>query len=140
VEEHYLSRAKAYCERTADLAGAGALVEWCKHIEENWPRVRFGDLEVNAAGGRNEFSVQVYLNGLAADSVRVELYADAKDGGKPELVEMRRGDALVGSTNAYCYSASITGARTAADYTPRIVPSHPMATVPLECGRILWYR
>jgi len=40
--------------------------------------------------------------------------------------------------NLYC--ASVPAIRSAADYTARIVPSHPAVSVPLEAPYILWQR
>lgn len=52
---------------------------------------------------------------------------------------MNRGDRLAGSTNAFMYTATIPTARPAADYTPRLVPQHAGAFVPLEAPFILWH-
>jgi len=38
------------------------------------------------------------------------------------------------------YVASVPANRPVSEYTPRIVPCHPLASVPLECARILRYR
>ena len=68
------------------------------------------------------------------DAVRVELFADATDGGGPEIVEMKRGEPVVGASNAHHYAASVPANRPACEFTPRIVPFHPLASVPLECS------
>ena len=80
------------------------------------------------------------MNWTWMDAVRVELFADATDGGGPEIVEMKRGEPVVGASNAHHYAASVPANRPACEFTPRIVPFHPLASVPLECARILWYR
>lgn len=138
---HYLARAKAYRERSKD-AGAAAedLVKWHRKVEEHWPRLRFGSLEVASAGGQHTFTAQVYLDELDAEAVRVELFAEASPGGAPESVEMKRGEPLVGACNAHHYSVSVPANRPVTEFTPRIVPFHSLASVPLECARILWYR
>jgi starch phosphorylase len=142
TESHYLERAKAYCERTRDIAAVEDLVRWCNAVEEHWPRLRFGSLEVTSVDtatseGRHVFKLQVYLNGLAAEAVRVELYA-TNDVHPPTIVTMQRGEALVGASNAYTYTASVPANRPASDITPRIVPYHALALVPLECTQIFW--
>jgi starch phosphorylase len=38
------------------------------------------------------------------------------------------------------YSAQMSATRPASDYTARIVPHHPNASVPLEARQILWQR
>jgi glycogen phosphorylase len=42
--------------------------------------------------------------------------------------------------HAYVYDARIPAQRPASDYTPRLVPYHPAAVVPLEAHEILWQR
>ena len=139
VENHYVGRAKAYSERTSSALAVEDLVRWRKVVEEHWPRLRFGSLDVSSDGGQHLFKAQVFLDELDSAAVHVELYAEG-EGGRPEVVEMRRGDPLVGAANAHSYCASVAANRPAADYTPRIVPYHPLASVPLECARILWYK
>jgi glycogen phosphorylase len=140
-EAHYLKRAKAYCERAINSgAPATKLVEWRKAVEQHWPALRFGALEVKSEGGQHSFTAQVYLDDLDMEAVHVELFAEAPGGHGQEITEMKRGAALVGAANAYHYSASVPANRPAGDFTPRIVPYHPLASVPLECDRILWYR
>ena len=69
--------------------------------------------------------VQVYLNGIAADAVRVELYADGLNGGEPVRQELMVGQRLVGAENGYVYSGTVPATRPTADYTARVVPFHP---------------
>jgi starch phosphorylase len=138
---HYIARAKAYSERANDVGPAlEGLVRWRKTVDEHWARLRFGSLDVASDGGQHVFTAQVYLDELDVEAVRVELYAEATDGGRPEVVEMKRGEPLVGASNAHLYAASVPANRPAGDFTPRLVPYHRLASVPLECGRILWYR
>ncbi|HUA17567.1 MAG TPA: alpha-glucan family phosphorylase [Bryobacteraceae bacterium] len=140
VGHHYLARAKEYGERTKSAPAAiEDLVRWRKAIDEHWPRLHFGSLDVSSDGGQHLFKAQVFLDELDSAAVRVELYAE-NGGGRPEVIEMRRGDPLVGASNAHSYCASMAASRPAGDYTPRIVPYHPLASVPLECARILWYK
>ena len=40
----------------------------------------------------------------------------------------------------YEYCVSIPAARVLGDYTPRLLPRHPIASVPLEAPEILWQR
>jgi glycogen phosphorylase len=51
---------------------------------------------------------------------------------------MTRARRLEGRKNAYLYTARIAASRSAGDYTPRLVPYHPDAAVPLEASEILW--
>jgi starch phosphorylase len=141
AETHYIARAQAYGER-AKSAGAAAesLLVWRKNVEEHWPPLHFGSLDVTSEGGQHRFNTQVYLGELDAAAVSVELFANAKDGGNAQIVPMKRGEPLMGATNAYHYAVSVSSNRPSSDFTPRIVPYHPSVSVPLECPRILWYR
>jgi hypothetical protein len=45
-----------------------------------------------------------------------------------------------GAEHAHEYGACIPALRSPSDYTPRLVPYHPAAVVPLEACEILWQR
>jgi len=47
---------------------------------------------------------------------------------------------LEGTANGYIFEAVVTTNRPADDYTPRIVPYHPEAFIPIEEKHILWMR
>jgi starch phosphorylase len=115
------------------------IVNWRRALEENWSNLRFGEVTVASDTEKHLFDVQVYLNGLDPDSVRVELYADGINGGDPVRQEMTRGQQLVGA-NGYVYRSSVPASRPAMDFTARVIPHHPGASVPLEAVRILWQR
>jgi glycogen phosphorylase len=85
------------------------------------------------------FQVPVYLGALDPETLRVELYADSLHGAAPFRQVMTRGQRLT-DANGHVYSARVPGTRPAADYTPRIIPHHPEAAVPLEAAQILWQR
>ncbi len=141
TEQYYLPAASAYRKRAADKGAIGAsLVDWRRTLDEKWDALRFGEVKVQSDGAQHVFEVQVYLDGLDLDAVRVELYADGVDGGAPERVEMGCMRQLVGATNGYAYHAVVPAVRPATDYTARVVPQFSGATVPLEACQILWQR
>ena len=141
TEAHYLPAAAAYRERTARGGALGAeLLEWQKALEIHWGRVRFGAVRVETAGGEHCFEAQVYLGELDPAAVRVELYADPREGEQPVRQLMTQGQALVGAVNGYLYSTRVPATRPASDYTPRVVPFKPGASVPLEAPYIVWQR
>ncbi|HWB98648.1 MAG TPA: alpha-glucan family phosphorylase [Bryobacteraceae bacterium] len=141
TEEHYIPAAQAYSERAAENGQAGlALVNWRHAIASEWDRIRFGGLRVETEGSEHHFEVQVYLDGLDPDAVRVELYAEPQSDGEPAVIAMNRNEALAGAQGGFLYSSRVPSSRPAADYTPRIVPYHPKAFVPLEASQILWQR
>ncbi len=64
----------------------------------------FGEMKVETDGAQRVFEVQVYLDDLDPEAVRVELYANGVDGGAAQRMEMKRVRQLVGSTNGYAYA------------------------------------
>jgi glycogen phosphorylase len=141
TEKHYLPAAAAYCQRAAEHGKAAAeLVEWQRTLRMYWEHIRFGPLHFETRDGQHFFEVQVYLDDVTADAVRVELYAEPTDGDQPTRQEMQRGHALLGSQNGYSYSVSVPATRPAGDYTARVVPFKGGAFVPLEADQILWQR
>jgi len=53
---------------------------------------------------------------------------------------MDRGDEIAGAINGYAYRTTVSTSRPPAQFTPRVIPAHPAAGVPLEEHHILWYR
>ncbi|MRR58322.1 MAG: glycosyltransferase family 1 protein [Deltaproteobacteria bacterium] len=141
TEHYYIPAAVAYRERAADKGAAGVqMVNWRRALERNWANLRFGEAKAGTNEGQHLFEVQVYLNGLEPDAVRVELYAEGVKGGDPVRQEMTRGPKLVGAENGYVYGAQVPATRPATDYTARVIPHHPDSAVPLEASQILWQR
>jgi starch phosphorylase len=136
TEKFYLPAAKGYAERSANKGALGdQIARWRREIEEKGSSVRFGEIKVSTAGGQHSIEAQVYLNGLAPEAVRVELYAS---GEPPVRQEMRPLQQLVGTGHAWAYGAQVPASRPARDYTARVVPSHAGVAVPLEAPYILW--
>lgn len=141
TDRYYLPAAAAYQARTADGGALAArLLAWQRQLAAHWPAARFGALRVESDAAQHAFTVEVGLGGLDADAVRVELYADPVGGdGEPVREVMARGRRLA-EAGAYEYAARVPAARPAGDYTPRLVPHHPDARIPLEAPHILWQR
>ncbi len=91
-------------------------------------------------GAQHLFEVQVYLDELDPEMVRVELYANGAEGGAPERLEMARMRQLVGASNGFAYRAEVPTARPTTDYTVRLIPYYDGVAVPLEDAHILWQR
>ena len=139
TEQHYLSAASAYTQRAANQGSLGdELLNWQAQLAQHWPKVRFGSARVEQNDGQQHFQVQVFLDDLDPDAVSAELYAESPNGSAPSRHPMNRGERLVGSANGFTYTARIPAARPAADYTPRLIPQHSGAIVPLEAPYILW--
>ena len=116
------------------------MVDWRQALEQKWAALRFGEMKVDADGEQHVFEVQMYLDGLDPEAVRVELYADGVDGAAPVRVEMKRERQLVGVTSGYGYRAAVPAARPATDYTMRVIPYRAGASIPLEAIPVLWQR
>ncbi|HUB82305.1 MAG TPA: alpha-glucan family phosphorylase [Bryobacteraceae bacterium] len=129
TERHYLPRAAAYAERAAAKGKVGReIVKWQGDVERAWPGLRFGAVKVETRDHHHYFEVDVDLNGLDPEEVRVELYAD---GAPPERHEMER----IGTNR---YRAQVPAPRWVNDYTPRIIPLHDGVPVPLHSPHIVW--
>jgi starch phosphorylase len=140
TEEHYLSAATAFRQRAENLGSMGAdLVAWQAELAKHWSALRFGTATVEHQGERYLFHVQVFLDDIDPDALRVELYAVAQKDGKPITQAMTRGERVAGAASAFTYNASVPTSRPVADYTPRLVPRREGAFVPLEAPFILWH-
>jgi starch phosphorylase len=139
TENHYLPAASGYRERAAEDSKLGvSLLDWRQDVNRHWNAVRFGAVEIETRDGRHYFQVQVSLGKLNPDQLKVELYADSIQGGEPVLEVMIAPDPRVDFTGMLTYSAQVSATRPASDYTARIIPHHPNASVPLEAEQILW--
>jgi starch phosphorylase len=141
AEQYYLPAAATYRERAAKEGAIGAqLVNWRHTLEQKWARLQFGKVKFETTGEYHAFEVQVFPDDLDPDWIRVELYADGRDGDEPLRQEMTQVRQLTGPVNTYVYRASVSATRPASEYTPRIVAHFPHATVPLEASQIIWQR
>jgi starch phosphorylase len=140
TEEHYLPASTAFRQRAENRGAMGTdLAAWQAELAKHWSALRFGPATVEQQGEQYLLRVQVFLDDIDPDAVSVELYADAQNDGEPVAQTMTPGERLGGSTSAFSYSASIPTSRPVADYTPRLVPRHEGAFVPLEAPFILWH-
>jgi starch phosphorylase len=141
TEQHYLPAATAYHLRIANKNAIGRqMVDWQHSLEQKWPTLHFGEVEVETRGEQHVFEVQVCLNDLDPTAVQVELYADGVMGSAPVRQEMERVRQLAGVSGGYVYSAAVSAARPPADYTARVIPHCDGVAVPLEVNPILWQR
>jgi starch phosphorylase len=141
TEQHYLPAATAYLARAADKGSSGMdLINWRNALDQKWAALRFGEVKLETDDEQHVFEVQVYLDELDPEAVRVELYANGVNGGTAERVEMKRVRQLVGATNGYAYRAAMPASRPASDYTARLIPHRDGVTVPLEAAHIHWQR
>ncbi len=142
TEDHYLPAASGYRDRAAQEGVLGnSLIQWQKKITQHWSSVRFGSVDVRTHDEHHFFRVEISPGSLAPDELRVELYAEPEQsGGAPSVESMAACTTCANSRGLLVYLAEISRNRPASDYTPRIIPHHPGASVPLEAARILWQR
>ncbi|MEO6754655.1 MAG: alpha-glucan family phosphorylase [Opitutus sp.] len=141
TEQHYLPTAAAYNLRIASKGTIGKkVVDWRHSLDQKWSSLHFGDVKVETNSEQHAFEVQVYLDDLDPNTVRVELYADGVNGEAPVRQEMKRVDPLAGAESGGVYSATVSTTRPALDYTARIIPHQDDVAVPLEAAHILWQR
>jgi starch phosphorylase len=141
TEQSYLPAASKYRSRTANKGLLGRqMVESRRRLEKQWNALRFGDLRVENCDGRNVFEVQVFLEDLDPQAVRVELYSNGVGDMAPVRPEMKLSSKLPDVSGGYLYRATVAADRGPEDYTPRLVSHREGVATPLEEGRILWQR
>jgi starch phosphorylase len=139
--QHYLTAAERYHQRAMNNGGVGQqMVDWQRALDEKWSSIRFGAVKVETCAGEHTFEVQVYLDGLDPNAVRVELYANGVVSGTSERKAMALIGPGVGSLGDNAFRAAVPASRPAADYTARIIPNCNGVEIPLEDTRILWQR
>ena len=77
---------------------------------------------------------------LGPHDLRVELYANPMRDGAAVREVMTACKACSDSPNSQIYLAQVSATRPAGDFTPRVIPYHANASVPLETEQILWER
>jgi starch phosphorylase len=142
IERAYMPGASAYRKRTADKSAlARELDSWSRRLEQHWTGIRFGEPTEIATERHLSVSVAVYLGDISSDSVRVELYANPESTqAEPFVRQMTAVEPIATVANASVYRATIETTRPAWHFTPRVVPFHPEARVPMETSLIAWQR
>jgi glycogen phosphorylase len=141
VEQIYLPTTVRFRHRIACGARlAKELVAWHTALEQSWPHLHFGTVQAEREDNCWRIHVPVYLGEIDPVFVRVELYADPWEDQEAVCEPMVRGEPLPGAIDGYLYRGSVPATRPADHFTPRIIPVHPGARVPLEASSILWQR
>jgi len=132
TDNYYVFAAKAYLDRAAHESALGKkIVQWKSELDQHWSQLKFGEVRTTTQGDQHHFDVQVFLDGLDPQNVRVQLVA-----GAPLVsVEMQPGSTNDGWT---VYSTSVPATRPAGDYTPRVIARNEAISIPLEYPRTLW--
>jgi len=139
TEEHYVPRAAAYGARAAQRGKLGAeVLAWEQKISAHWNSISFGSVKVESKDRTLQFEVPIHLGELDPSQVQVELFAPGRNGDGP-LTKIMKGGAQL-PDGGFLYAASVENDRPSADFTPRVIPYHPSASVPLEADEILWQK
>jgi len=140
LDRLYLPAAQSYRRRTAlRLKTARELRRWMHDLNHHWSGIHWGNVDSEIHGDRREFRVQVYLGEIPPESVTVELYAEPQAGTGAVPHALRRDRPLSGAAGGYLYVGDVPADRPPGHYTPRVIPAHPEAAVPLEARLIAWY-
>jgi len=141
TEKHYLPAAEKYLKRASNKAAlAQQMVTWKQEIQEHWEKIRIGESKVQTREEKHFFEVEVYLDDVDLDTIKVELYAEEPQHKPPECICMARIKQLPANPSTYLYTAKIPAKRPASEYTVRVVPHFEGCAVPLEASQILWQR
>jgi len=139
TEQHYLPAATAYFERAGNKGAIGRqIVDWQHNLEQKWATIHFGNIKIETHDDQHVFEIQVYLNDIAPETVRVELYAEGVEGEVPVRHELKQGQKINDAETGYIFSETIVTTRPATDYTARVIPNFSGVSVPLENRLILW--
>lgn len=141
LERIYVPAASAYVRRTDESAHvARDLSRWREDLEAAWSGIHFGESAATSTDDGLTFRVTLSLGNVETESVRVELYADSIGESPAMRVPMRPfldGDSGAGMHSFEC---TVATTRPASDFTPRVVPFHPDARLPLELPLVAWQR
>ena len=141
VEKYYLPAAQAYCLRRSNQSQLGREISsWSESLSKSWPGVHFGAMTLRKEEDLYVFDVQLFLGELDPGSLQVQLYAESRDSEAPVRQEMTLVTAAKSPGGVALYRARASARRPATDYTPRVLPAHAQASVPLEAPQILWQR
>jgi glycogen phosphorylase len=141
TERCYVEAGRRFRQRSADNGALALRIErWHSELKAHWAEIQFGNYYVHEDASERTMRVQIYFGAVDPEAIAVELYADGLAGEDPEIIEMTLAEPIPGAINGWIYKAKVGKMRPADDYTPRVVPCHTEALVPLEAAEILWLR
>ncbi|WP_172962357.1 alpha-glucan family phosphorylase [Hydrocarboniclastica marina] len=135
TERFYGPLASGGARRTPEVARQLAAV--VHGLRENWHRLRFGSVLVEHEAEHHHFHIQLHVDGLDPDWLKVELVSE--NDGVVRCEPLTRGEPLVGSEHAFNYHGAVPADRPSEHYTPRVVPAGESLHGPLELNLILWH-
>jgi len=137
--EHYVPASAAYAARAAEGGRAGAgVLEWSQRSPPRGATFLLARCMWNPRTARSTLLSPFIWAAVDPDAVRVELFAEGPGGESPVVRRWIAERSL--PPNGFIYTAGVEANRRANDFTPRVVPYHPGAAVPLEANQILWQK
>jgi len=141
LEKAYLPAAAMLGDRTANgAAAAKAMDAWDQQLRRAWSGVHIGETDFARQESGWDVSVPIYLGEVATQDIRVEVFAEPKDGAAAEVIALAADGPVPGATGSYFYHGTIIGVRPAGDFTVRVLPARPGVHVPAETALIRWQR
>ncbi|MBC7184287.1 MAG: alpha-glucan family phosphorylase, partial [Marinobacter sp.] len=137
VEQFYLPMAEKGSKRNCETAET--LLEELGEIRRHWPRLRFNSFNTIETPQGQACTVEVYLDGIDEQRIRVELVAEQSEFGPRTVTAMEMKHPLSGSAHTYQYECTVP-ARPEGHYTPRIRVRDDRLNLPLENPAILWLK
>ncbi len=133
TEKYYLPAAGKYRKR-AENHGliAKQIADWELSLAQNWGKLGFGALKIEAKDDHTLFEVEVYLNQLDPNAVKVELYGEGMTKEMDYIGQIPQ--------NGHLYRTEVPIAISPSSLTPRIKPYFAGVAIPLESPQILWQR
>jgi starch phosphorylase len=139
LQDYYLPAAQAQRHRQADDGAIGRqLAAWRSRVTRHWQGLHWDQLHAHTDQDGHHLSLHLYLDDLGPDDIQLECFAEPLDDRPAERHVLRRGEALPGAINGFLYTGLLPTERPLSHYTPRIIPAHPEALVPLELNLITW--
>ncbi|NOY52109.1 MAG: glycosyltransferase family 1 protein [Deltaproteobacteria bacterium] len=140
AEKIYLPAAAAFQQRMENRGSlAKELRNWEETLTRFWNRISWGKFNARQEPDGWSFEVLLEIGGIPADFVQVQLYAESANSEKAVRQEMNHEAPAPGTPSWERYTCRIRTSRPAGDFTPRLLPYHPEAQVPLELNLISWY-
>lgn len=134
TEKYYLPAAELYQNRV-DLSTKHS---WPELSEQEWKKLKFGPMHVDTVNNVHRFNVEVAMDGIDPDLVKVELFANGVENSVPLHYAMQA-DERANDDGKRMYSAEVPALQPSNFYTPRVLPCSSKAnTTELELPYILW--
>jgi starch phosphorylase len=141
TEHYYLPAAAAYRQRIQEHSRlARQLTQVREDLYNHWSAIRFHTLEMSPGNGRYRASLSMDLAGLSPVHLRVQLYAETRNGVPAQAWDLRL-DPTAQAGGLSVYRGEVPDDRPDSDYTARVIADASAGlSVPLEVGLIAWHR